>query len=163
MPGAHPKVADVSAVIAALADASVEFIVIGGAAGLLHGSPLFTMDVDVVHRRTLANVARLLGLLQSLDAVFRLDHRGLRAEASHLMGRGAILQSTALGPLDLLCELNDGRGYDDLLAHSVEIPVLARTVRVLDLATLIEVKTSAGREKDKLAVAHLLAILRRDA
>jgi hypothetical protein len=46
--------------------------------------------------------------------------------------------------------------YDELLPHSVTFSVRVRTLKVLDLPTLIEVKTAAGRDKDRIAVAHLL-------
>ena len=42
----------------ALADARVEFVVIGGIAAVLHGAPIVTRDVDIVHRTTPENVAR---------------------------------------------------------------------------------------------------------
>jgi hypothetical protein len=37
----------------ALAHQQVEFIVVGMAAGVLQGVPLTTLDIDIVHRRTL--------------------------------------------------------------------------------------------------------------
>ena len=55
----------------------VEFVVVGGLAGVLHGSPIPTRDVDVVHARTPANIARLLGALHELHATYRNDPRGL--------------------------------------------------------------------------------------
>jgi hypothetical protein len=35
-------------------------VVIGGMAGVLHGAPIATKDLDIVHRRTPENVGRLL-------------------------------------------------------------------------------------------------------
>jgi hypothetical protein len=67
---------------------------------------------------------------------------------------------TWLGPIDPLCELAEGKGYDDLLAHSV--PMITedeRTLQVLDLPTLIELKTKAGRPKDRVVLPILIATL----
>ena len=41
----------------------VEFVVVGMTAGILHGAPVTTIDLDVVHRRSPENVARLLRVL----------------------------------------------------------------------------------------------------
>lgn len=35
-----------------LSSSGVEFIVIGEQAGILHGAPVTTLDLDIVHRRT---------------------------------------------------------------------------------------------------------------
>jgi hypothetical protein len=66
--------------------------------------------------------------------------------------------STALGPLDPLCVLHDGRDYDDLLPHTIVLRDGPSEIRVLDLETLIAVKTAAGRARDKLVVPILLAL-----
>lgn len=157
----HPSAVDLAALLAKLSDAEVEFIIVGGAAAVIHGAPITTNDLDIVHRRTSENVARLLDVLLSLDATMRHDfaHRGLRPTAEMLAGRGQINLSTSLGPIDPLCELSEGRGYDELLAHSESVTGEGRLLRVLDLPTLIEVKTKAGRPKDKLVLPILIATL----
>jgi hypothetical protein len=128
---------------------------------VIQGAPITTNDLDIVHRRTPENVARLLEVLLSLDATMRYDfaHRGLRPTAEMLAGRGQINLSTSLGPIDPLCELSEGRGYDELLSHTEAVTDEGRLLRVLDLPTLIEVKTKAGRPKDKLVLPILIATL----
>jgi len=158
----HPKAADIPRLVEKLCDAGVEFIVVGGAAAVLHGAPITTNDLDIVHRRTPENVARLLEVLLQLDAIMRYDfaHRGLRPTAEMLAGRGQINLSTSLGPIDPLCQLDEGRGYDELLRHSG--PMFDdndREFQVLDLPTLIEVKTKAGRPKDRVVLPILVATL----
>ena len=64
-----------------------------------------------------------------------------------------------MGRLDILCELSDERDYEALLPHSEEVSLGSRWVRLLDLPTLIEVKTAVGRPKDRLAVPVLSATL----
>lgn len=49
--------------IRGLSEAGVEFIVIGGVAGAIHGAARLTYDVDVVYRRTPENIARLASAL----------------------------------------------------------------------------------------------------
>jgi hypothetical protein len=80
----------------------VEFIVVGMTAGILQGAPVTTLDLDVVHRRTPENVARLLRVLEGLDAVYRHDPRKLRPQQSHLLSPGHQLLTTTHGDLDCL-------------------------------------------------------------
>jgi hypothetical protein len=157
----HPKEADLPALLEKLCEAGVEFIVVGGAAAVLQGAPITTNDLDIVHRKTPDNIARLLELMLQLDAIMRYDfaHRGLRPTAEMLAGRGQINLSTSLGPLDPLCQLDEGRGYDELLAHTETVIDEGRLLRVLDLPTLIEVKTKAGRPKDRVVLPILIATL----
>src|SRR3954469_18883882 len=63
--------ADLDALIQALLAAKIEFIVAGGAAAVLHGVPITTQDLHIVHCRTAENVQRLAQLLVTLDAKFR--------------------------------------------------------------------------------------------
>jgi hypothetical protein len=77
-----------------------------------------------------------------------------------LTSGGQLNLLTTLGPLDLLGRLHDGRGYFELMPHSEVLSDGDRRVRVVDLPTLIEIKTSAGRAKDRLVLPMLLALLR---
>jgi len=157
----HPKAADITALLLALTEANIDFIVVGGVAGVLHGSSLQTKDLDIVHRRDPANVDRLLLLLTRLDAHHRNDlgNRRLTLTREMLLGSGQINLATTLGPLDPLCELGPGQGYEQLLPHTVVVEDENMRIRVLDLPTLIDVKSRVGRPKDKLAIAHLVALL----
>lgn len=156
----HPRQADLAALIRALVEAGVEFVVVGGAAAVLHGAPTTTQDLDIVHRRTPENVARLMGLLGELDAIIR-DPAGrvLRPGEDELMGRGQLNLSTSLGPLDPLCTLHDGRGYDELIEHTEAVTDDTLTFRIIDLESLIDIKASAGRAKDRIVLPILLALL----
>src|ERR1044071_6581557 len=157
----YPKAADLPALLATLCDSGVEFIIVGGVAAVLQGVPITTTDLDIVHRRTPENIARLLEVLLKLDAIMRYDlaRRDLRPTAEMLLGRGQINLSTSLGPIDPLCQLDEGRGYDELLAHCETVADEGRVLHVLDLPTLIEVKTKAGRPKDRVALPILVATL----
>lgn len=138
----------------------VEFVVVGMTAGILHGAPVTTIDLDVVHRRTPDNVARLLRVLGELDAVARHDPRRLRPEASHLASPGHLLLTTRCGDLDCLGTIDEGKGYEALLPHTVAMRLEdGATVRVLSLPALIEAKERAGRAKDLAALPVLRATL----
>lgn len=142
----------------ALADAGVDFVVIGGIAAVLQGAPIVTFDLDLVHRRTADNVARLLAVLEALHARYR-DPRDLPPAASTLLGPGHHLLTTNYGPLDLLGSIADGLAYEDLAADTVSLDVDGRPVAVLALARLIEVKQATGRPKDLAVIPTLRATL----
>lgn len=137
----------------------VDYIVIGGVCGVLHGAPITTLDLDLVHSRVPENLERLLAGLQELDAFYREQpHRRLRPGLSHLASPGHQLLTTRAGLLDLLGTLDTGQSYEDLLPHTVEVRLAEDLiVRVLNLPTLIAIKEAVGRDKDKA----VLPILRR--
>src|SRR6266478_3699191 len=86
-----------------LCESEVQFILVGGLAAVLNGAPIQTFDVDLVFSREPANIDRLLAVLRSLDAVFRMQpDRRLRPDRSHLAGGGHLNLLTSFGPLDLL-------------------------------------------------------------
>src|ERR1035437_917662 len=147
------------AILSALHERGVDFIVVGGLSATLSGAPINTFDVDIVHSREAANVERLLSVLESFDAIFRIQpHRRLRPGSSHVSGPGHLNLLTRLGPLDVLGTIGSGLTYADLLPHSGEMEIAGGIrVRVLNLEKLIALKEELGREKD-LAV---LPILRR--
>lgn len=139
-----------------LARSEVEFIVVGMTAGVLRGAPVTTLDVDVVHRRSPDNVARLLASLRQMAAIYRHDARELVPSESHLMSPGHQLLRTSLGDLDCLGAIDEGRGYEELLAASTPISLGdGLSVRVLTLEALVDAKERSGRPKD-LAVLPLL-------
>src|SRR5438105_2520465 len=111
---------DFFATLRALHEGGVEFLVVGGLAAVLNAAPIHTYDVDVVHSRDAANIARLLLALEALDAVFRIrPERRLKPSASHLASSGHLNLMTRYGPLDLLGTIGRDLGYLDLLPHSV--------------------------------------------
>jgi hypothetical protein len=143
-----------------LAAGDVEFVVVGMTAGILQGAPVTTVDLDVVHRRSPENVARLLRVLGQVDAVYRHDPRRLRPGESQLIGPGHQLLTTSLGDLDCLGAIDRDRGYEQLLGLTVEMRLGAGlTVRVLSLPALIEAKELSGRPKDLAALPVLRATL----
>lgn len=153
----HARFADI---LRLLATNEVDFIVVGMTAGILHGAPVTTVDLDVVHRRSRDNVARLLRVLAALDAVYRHDPRKLRPQESHLIGPGHQLLTTTHGDLDCLGAIGEGLGYEELIEQTVAMSLPGGlVVRVLSLPALIETKERAGRPKDLAALPVLRATL----
>ena len=149
--------------LAILAAADVEFIVVGALAAVAQGAPVTTHDIDIVHRRTPENLARLVAVLvDQLDARYRGHYeRVLRPTAAILAGTGHSLLQTSLGPLDVLGAIEGGRDFDALLPNTIEIVISGHRARVLDLAMLVELKRESTRDKDRLTLPILEETLRR--
>ena len=126
---------------------------------MLHGAPVTTFDLDVVHARNRENIARLLSALEELEAVYRVQpERQLRPDESYLAGPGHQLLLTKFGPLDVLGMIGKSRTWEDLRGHSRTMEMEPGVVlRVLDLETLIAVKEELGFPKD----TAILPVLRQ--
>ena len=140
----------------------VEFIVIGGQAEILHGSPRVTYDVDLCYRRTADNLQKLADALRELkptlrgappDLPFRIDPQALA------LGSNFTLR-TELGDLDLIGYVEPLGEYDALRQRAEVYRVDDLELHVIHLDDLIAIKQYLGRPKDREALQQLLAIRR---
>jgi predicted nucleotidyltransferase len=144
----------------------VEFLVIGGQAENLMGSPRVTYDVDLCYRRTPENLDRLAAALQEirvtlrgapLDLPFKVDAKTLAMGCNFTF-------DTAMGPLDLLGHVEPVGDYDDLVAHAESYPADMLELRTISLDDLIRIKRHIARTKDSESLSQLLSIRQmRDA
>ncbi len=149
---------DFLAILRILSDHRVDFIIVGGVCAVLHGAPVSTFDLDLVHSRTPENVERLLAALTALTAYARgQGARRIVPDRSHLSSPAHQLLMTRFGPLDLLGSIGKGSGYEELLPHTSEVRMGELRARLLSLEALIRAKEETARDKD----AAVLPILRR--
>jgi hypothetical protein len=142
---------DFRAILIELVASDVRFVLVGGVAAVLQGVPVTTFDVDVVQARDPENARKLAAALTRLEACYR-EHLPKRIEpqAGDLELPGHHLLSTRHGPIDVLGRLHGGLEYPDLIARAPTVDLDDRlSVHVLDLETLIALKTALGREKDR--------------
>lgn len=144
--------------IAALADAGVEYILIGGFAVGAHGFPRATNDLDIVPSPDRSNLARLARVLRDVDA--RLDRAGDfdRTEfpfdpldPEQLAQGGNFVLFTRLGRLDIMQWVPGvpaDQAFDHLDRAAVDTSLGGRRLRVCSRADLIEMKRAAGRPQD---------------
>lgn len=156
------KTSDPLALLDALNAERVEYIIVGGATAALHGAPVTTQDLDIVHRLTRPNVRRLKRVLDRLHATVREpEARNVTPDESHLLAPGQLRLLTDFGPLDVVGRLHDGRSYDDLLPQSELLRDGTRKLRVVNLPTLIDIKATTGRRRDQIVLPILRELLRR--
>jgi hypothetical protein len=152
---------DLVGLLRVLGDAGVECIIAGGVAANILGSARTTIDVDVVYRRTEANMERLVKALSPLHPYLRGAPAGLpfRFDVPTVKRGLNFTLTTDLGPLDLLGEITGGGTYDDLVEESLPSSGFGEHVRCLTLERLIATKRAAGRPKDLIALSELEALL----
>ncbi len=155
----HPRL-EAGQILQALVDAEVRFVVIGGLASQVHGSPSLTGDVDVCFELERENLRRLSSALAGLAAIRRgmpvdvmapIDERALRAGDVFTL-------TTRFGDLDLLAHPDPGLDYAQLVEHSILAEILGVEVRVASLDDLMAMKRAAGRPKDRIELEILGAL-----
>jgi hypothetical protein len=128
---------------------------------MLHGSALFTKDLDVCYARNQGNLERLARALQSvhaklrnapLDIPFILDAETLRRGLNFTF-------ATDVGSLDLLGEVRGVGFYEEVKSGSQRLDLFGYSFAVIELGKLITAKRTAGRPKDMLVVPELEALL----
>lgn len=144
----------------ALVEHGVEFVVIGGVAAGLLGSPMVTFDVDICYARDFDNLERLAAALQELHAKLRgVDEEvPFLLDAETLRAGDCFTFVTDAGSLDILGTPAGSNGYTELLPGAVPMDVGGFTVMVAGLDDLIRMKEAAGRPKDLWAVENLEAL-----
>jgi len=151
---------DPLALLRTLADHGVRFVLIGGYAAAIRGSPVITGDVEVCYARDDVNLERLAAALDELgatlrgapaDVPFRLDARTLKA-GDHLTF------ATSAGLLDCLGTPAGTDGFADIDASATDEDLDGLVVRVASVDDLIRMKRAAGRPQDRIAIEWLAAL-----
>lgn len=147
-------------ILRTLHEHGVAFVVIGGMAAALHGSPSLTLDLDVCYDRDRGNLEALAGALRALharlrgappDIPFQLDARTL-ANGDHFTF------STDAGPFDCLGTPAGAGGYAALIRNALTFELAGLRIAVAGLDDLIRMKRAAGRPKDLIEVEILGAL-----
>lgn len=143
-----------------LADAGVDFVVVGGYAAVLHGSAYVTNDVDVCAVLSRENVEKIRGALAGLNPVHRQTHKRVSFLDHPSPGQEVknLYLETDEGILDILTSVLGVGDFERLRARAVNVPLFGRTCAVISLEDLIAAKEAVGRERDLLTVKELRAI-----
>jgi predicted nucleotidyltransferase len=141
----------------------VEFIVIGGQAEYIFGSPRITYDVDLCYSREKPNLERLAAALKELGVTLRGAPRDLPIilDAKALeFGSNYTFDTPRQGALDILGYVEPIGGFDQVNAKAANWKVGELNLRVIDLDDLIRIKQHINRPKDRESLYQLLAIKR---
>lgn len=138
----------------------VEFVVIGGVAGLAHGSAYPTYDLDIAYSRDPRNLERMAAALRNLGVTLRGAPDGLpfQVDAKALEAGMNFTFDTDFGPFDILGHVDGIRDYEELRAQAEVQEVGGIPVRVASLSHLIGMKRTVDRTKDQLMVEEYVTI-----
>lgn len=144
-------------IFAALADADVDYVTVGGFAVLAHGVVRATVDVDVIPAPARENLERLARALAALDG--HPDGEPATAVDAVLLDREAnVRMQTTAGQLDVLGAGQYRRLFGDLRARAELVVVGEVPVIVVSRNDLIRLKAGTGRDRDLLDIGDLLAL-----
>jgi hypothetical protein len=146
-----------------LAEADVEFVIVGGLALRSHGSGYLTQDLDLCYSRTRKNLERLADALRPLNPRPRgfPDELPFVWDWSTLQNGTNFTFKTSLCDIDLLGEVAGIGDFNEVFRQSVIVDFDGTPVRVLSIDGLIKAKETAGRLKDQAGLKELYAL--RDA
>ncbi|TML54141.1 MAG: hypothetical protein E6G15_07770 [Actinobacteria bacterium] len=131
----------------------VDFVLIGGLAGIIHGSSYPSYDVDVAYARDDDNLERLAAALRELRATLRGAPKDVpfQLDAKTLKNGAHFTFETEFGSLDILSDPDGAPPYIRLREDAGEpVEFEGEWIRVATLDHLIAMKEASGRNKDKL-------------
>jgi transcriptional regulator with XRE-family HTH domain len=142
----------------ALVERGVDFVLIGGMAGIARGSSYPTYDLDVAYARDEANLERLAEALTELGVTLRGAPANLPffADARSLANGANFTFDTEFGMFDILGDVAGIRSYEELRRDATVQRVEGFAVRVASLGHLIAMKRSANRPKDQLMLLEYI-------
>lgn len=140
----------------------VDFILIGGLAARLHGSPTVTDDLDISHSKERDNLEKLATCLAEMHARLRLPDPDEVIDANldwrMLQAADNFTLVTDHGAFDCLALPAGIESYQGLRERSVQMVLASVTIQVASLDDLMTMKSAAGRRKDLIELEILAAL-----
>jgi hypothetical protein len=141
----------------------LEYVLVDGLAGVYHGVPLVTRDVDICMPFSEENLLRLEKALTGLNPVHRQTPQLLPFSLAKDFPRALknVYLRTDLGVLDCLGEIKGVGDFAEANRRSIAVDLPIGTCRILNLSALIDAKRAMDRAQDKLALIHLKKLQER--
>ena len=141
--------------LALLADAGVQYIVVGGVAVTLNGYVRLTEDVDLLLEPSRENIAHFLETMSRYGEGFARELSG--DDFTDEEGAIRIVEEVEQCQVDVFTRMS-GLHYSDLLVDAGTFRTGPRIIRFASRAALIRQKEQSVREKDRLDVMALRRI-----
>lgn len=138
----------------ALVRHEVRFIILGGIAERMLGSPRTTDDFDICPAAGRANLDRLASLLNEIEARWSppgLEERGFPAvepwNAQSFKAQTSLALLTRYGRLDIWFRPDGTDGYDDLVKKAIAVEVDELKAKAIHLEDSMRIKRTIGGPK----------------
>ena len=143
-----------------LAKNDVEFVIVGGFAGVVHGCTYVTQDVDICCEFSPANLKKLQKALENVHPVHRMTPNRLKFKLNdENAGQFKNLYlDTDIGQLDCLSFVDGVGDFKAAKQKSRLIEVEDVKIRVLNIEALIEAKKAMNRPRDRQMLEQLKKI-----
>jgi hypothetical protein len=144
----------------ALNAAGVDFVVIGGLAGMAQGSSYPSFDLDIAYARDRPNLERLASVLAGLDVSLTNAPLDLPfvPDAQTLENGADFTFDTKHGRFDILGHLPGIRDYAALRAEAVIAAIEGVEAPVASIDHLIAMKRASNRPKDQRMLEDYIVI-----
>ncbi|NBU41765.1 MAG: hypothetical protein EBS51_13380 [Planctomycetia bacterium] len=142
-----------SSLLAALAEARLEAVLIGNAAAALHGAPVTTIDFDFMFRDTPTNLRKLKAVAQALRSVVLRPYYPV-SKLYRMVNDDTGLQA------DFMPVIHGVRSFEGLKRRATTAVVGGQSVLVATLEDILKSKKAAGRERDQAVIPILEQTLR---
>ena len=154
---------DYEALMTALVDKNVDFVVIGAVALVLHGSARVTRDLDICYSRERTNLVALSAALKPFAPTLRgaLDTLPFTLDAATLASGLNFTLTSSAGDLDLFGEVTGLGGFTVVKRLAEPMSVYGHEIRVLSLDGLERAKRAVGCLKDLADLAEILELRSR--
>lgn len=138
----------------ALVRQGVRFVILGGIAERLLGSPRITEDFDICPETSRANLGRLAAMLNEVDAKWRpegMEETGFPPVEPWSARSFASLTSlpllTRFGSFDIWPRPDGTDGYRDLIRRAVDVEIGGHRAKAVHLEDSIRIKRAIGGPK----------------
>ncbi len=138
----------------------VNFVLVGGFAGVVYGSSYVTQDIDICCDFSVDNLFRLYKAIADLQPVHRMTSRKIkfRLTKTNAGQFKNLYLDTNMGQLDCLSFIEGVGDYQKTEQASEIIKLENIKLRVLNLDNLIKAKQAMNRPKDKQVALELETI-----
>jgi hypothetical protein len=140
----------------ALATHRLEAVLIGNAAAALQGSPVTTLDLDFMFRKTPGNLTKLRRVADDLGAVVLMPYYPASGLFRVVRDRDGL-------QLDFMSRVDGIRSYESLRSRATPVRFGKQALLVADLGDIIKSKAAANRPQDRAVLPVLRRTLRERA
>lgn len=155
-------------ILTQLHDHHVDFVIVGGVAAALHGSPRVTFDLDIVPSLAPYSWTAAVDFLWSLGARPRIPEpleriRDVEQVRRWQVEKGMLALNfrTQDGATEVDLLVSESNQFEALRQRAIRVTLDQRTFFVASIDDLIAMKQQAGRPQDLLDIAQLQSIKKR--